>query len=348
LLARRTAVDNFPKMEEFLMNRSTPGLLISKSIDGFLKFKTAEGLSQRTIASYEFTLKHWLKHIGDRSVSEIQASDLTGYLAWLRTEYKPVRFNGSNEPLSAKSIRNVWVTFRSFFGWLHVEFKYSNPSIEIAAPKFQKCPVETFAKEDIEKILKACVFSRETKTEERKKFVMHRPSANRDQAIILTLLDSGLRATELCSLTINDIDLKTGKVTIRHGVMGGAKGGKGRTVYLGKVARKAVWRYLAGREDGDDLSAPLFISRADRPFNKDSLRVLINRLGDRAEVKKTYPHKFRHTFAITYLRSGGDVFTLQSLLGHGSLEMVRHYAQIAEVDVEQAHRKASPADNMRL
>jgi len=93
---------------------------------------------------------------------------------------------------------------------------------------------------------------------------------------------------------------------------------------------------------------PLFISHADRAFNKDSLRVLINRLGDRAEIKKAYPHKFRHTFSITYLRSGGDVFTLQSLLGHGSLDMVRHYAQIAEVDVEQAHRKASPADNMRL
>jgi integrase/recombinase XerD len=330
------------------MNRSSPGLSISKSIDGFLKFKTAEGLSQSTIASYEYMLNHWLKYIGDRSVSEIQASDLIGYLAWLRTEYKPVRFNGSKEPLSAKSIRNVWVTFRSFFGWLHVEFKYTNPAIEIAAPKFQTHPVETFTKEDVEKILKACVFSRESQTEERKKFVMRRPSANRDQAIVLMLLDTGLRATELCSLTINDVDLKTGKVTIRHGVIGGAKGGKGRTVYLGKVARKAVWRYLVGREDGDDPRAPLFISQADRPFNKDSLRVLINRLGARAEVQKAYPHKFRHTFAITYLRSGGDVFTLQSLLGHGSLDMVRHYAQIADMDVEQAHRKASPADNMRL
>jgi len=330
------------------MNRSSPGLLISKSIDGFLKFKTAEGLSLRTITSYEYTLNHWLNYISDRSVSEIQASDLTGYLAWLRTEYKPVRFNGSTEPLSAKSIRNVWITFRSFFGWLHVEFKYPNPAIEIPAPKFQIHPVEAFTKEDVEKIMKACVYSRESQTEQRKKFVMHRPSANRDQAIVLTLLDSGLRATELCSLTINDVDLKTGKVTIQHGVIGGAKGGKGRTVYLGKVTRKAVWRYLAGREDGEDSQAPLFISQADRPFNKDSLRVLINRLGARAEVKKTYPHKFRHTFAITYLRSGGDIFTLQSLLGHGSLDMVRHYAQIADVDVEQAHRKASPADNWRL
>ena len=108
--ARRTAVDIFPEMEEFLtrlctfgVNRSSPGtskskvsLSLSKAIDGFLKFKTAEGLSQRTITSYEFTLGHWLKYIGDREVSEIQSSDLTGYMAWLRTEYKPRRWNGSS------------------------------------------------------------------------------------------------------------------------------------------------------------------------------------------------------------------------------------------------------------
>jgi hypothetical protein len=110
------------EMEEFLTRLCTLGvdrsslctskskvsLSLAKAIDGYLKFKTAEGLRPRTITSYEFTLGHWLDYIGDRVVSEIQASDLTGYMAWLRAEYKPVRFNGSKEPLSAKSIRNVW------------------------------------------------------------------------------------------------------------------------------------------------------------------------------------------------------------------------------------------------
>lgn len=337
------------------MNRSTLSssnkkftLSISKAIDGFLKFKVAEWLSQRTVDSYEYYLNQWMNHIGDQDVAKIKSSDLTNYLAWMRTEYKPKRWNGNEDPLSAKSLRNVYIALRAFYTWLNKEFNLPNPAKEITPPKFPQHVIQTFSKEDIEKLIKACIYSREAQTEQRHKFVMRRPSANRDQAIVLTLLDTGLRATELCSLTVEDVDLKTGKVNVRHGVGGGAKGGKGRVTYLGKVARKAVWRYLATREDGSDPKAPLFISAGDRPFNRDSLRILIRRLGERAQITHVHPHKFRHTFAITYLRSGGDVFTLQSLLGHGSLDMVRHYAQIAEVDVENAHRKASPVDNWRL
>ncbi|MDR3576068.1 MAG: site-specific integrase [Anaerolineaceae bacterium] len=73
---------------------------------------------------------------------------------------------------------------------------------------------------------------------------MKRPTANRDSAILLTLLDTGLRAIEACMLNIGNIDVKTGKIEVKHGVIGGAKGGKGRTVYLEKSARRAVWRYL--------------------------------------------------------------------------------------------------------
>jgi integrase/recombinase XerD len=337
------------------MNRSTLSssnkkftLSISKAIDGFLKFKVAEGLSQRTVDSYEYYLNQWMNHIGDQDVAKIKSSDITNYLAWMRTEYKPKRWNGNEDPLSAKSLRNVYIALRAFYTWLNKEFNLPNPAKEITPPKFPQHVIQTFSKEDIEKLIKACIYSREAQTEGRHKFVMRRPSANRDQAIVLTLLDTGLRATELCSLTVEDVDLKTGKVNVRHGVGGGAKGGKGRVTYLGKVARKAVWRYLATREDGSDPKAPLFISAGDRPFNRDSLRILIRRLGERAQITHVHPHKFRHTFAITYLRSGGDVFTLQSLLGHGSLDMVRHYAQIAEVDVENAHRKASPVDNWGL
>ena len=149
-------------------------------------------------------------------------------------------------------------------------------------------------------------------------------------------------------MKIGDVDLQDRQGADQAWRDGGAKGGKGRTVYLGKAARRAVWRYLAEREDGEDPDAPLFLVKYDRPMNKNALRLVIKHLGKKAGVKKCHPHRFRHTFAITYLRSGGDVFTLQALLGHSTLDMVQHYARIAEIDVEQAHKRASPADNWRL
>jgi integrase/recombinase XerD len=330
------------------MNHSPLGLKLSKALSGFLQYKTAESLSPNTLLTYEHYVKVWLAHTGDKDLSEFTTADLREFFAWLRTEYKPGRFNGSTAPLSPKSLRNTWVALCSFWTWASTEFNLTNPMKGIPAPRFEFPPIEPFTKEEVEKLLKAAEYCREANTERRKKFSMRRSTARRDRAIILFLLDTGLRANELCSLTIADLDPKTGRVQVKHGTLGGAKGGKGRFVYLGKAGRNAMWRYLADREDGEDPQAPLFCDRLSRAIKKDHLRQLLHYMGKRAAVQKTYPHKFRHTFAITYLRNGGDLFTLQSLLGHSSLEMVQHYARIAEVDVEQMHRRASPADNWHL
>lgn len=74
---------------------------------------------------------------------------------------------------------------------------------------------------------------------------------------------------------------------------------------------------------------------------------MLNTIGKNAGVEKVYPHRFRHTFAIQFLRNGGNVALLKELLGHESIEMVMRYAKIAEQDIANAPAH-SPADNWRL
>jgi integrase/recombinase XerD len=322
-------------------------LNVSKATIGFLQYKSAEGLSPVTVSGYERDLKLWIEFVGDMDIVEVETTEILSFMNYLRTGYVPRRITGDNSrKLAPKTVYNIYVSLASFFTWASREFNLNNPMKSIPRPRVpEDAPVEPFKKEEIELLIKACDFCEEAVTDRRRKFIMQRSTSKRDKAILLTLLDTGLRASELCALRVEDVDMRSGKVRIRAGEAGKAKGGKGRIVYMGKSARRFLWRYLAEREDGEDPDAPLFIGKFHRPFNRDALRQLINSLGGKVGVKKCHPHRFRHTFAITYLRSGGDIFTLKALLGHGSLDMVEHYARIAEVDIEPAHRKASPADN---
>ena len=109
--------------------------------------------------------------------------------------------------------------------------------------------------------------------------------------------------------------MKTGKIRIRPGEAGKAKGGKGRVVYMGKSARTFVWRYLAEREDGEDPDAPLFLGKFHRAFNSGCSPADDQFTWSQSWHQEMPSPQFRHTFAITYLRSGGDIFTLKLCLG---------------------------------
>jgi integrase/recombinase XerD len=312
---------------------------LANLLTGFYLAKQAEGCSPNTIIEYKKDFAHfarWCRAQGKTDPATLAASDLRAFLAHLRTEP-----NGRGKPLAAKTVYNCWAALRSFYKWLAEEAGAPNPMAMVPAPRVPEPVIEPLTREEVAAILKACEGCREAKTKGRAVFSMRRDTATRDRAIVLVLLDAGLRASELCNLTIGDVDLATGKVLVRCG-----KGGKGRIVYLGKMARRAVWKYLAGRQTKAD--EPLFLTREGRALNPDRLVKLFANLGERAGVVNLHPHRLRHAFATEFLRNGGNLLGLQRLLGHSSLEMVRRYAAIAEADLAKAHETGSPADKWRL
>ncbi len=170
-----------------------------------------------------------------------------------------------------------------------------------------------------------------------------RPTALRDRAILLALVDTGVRSSELCNLKVGDFDVTRDQLRIRQG-----KGAKDRFVYVGAVTSKAIWKYLAGRKPAAKAPDALFATRTGTHMDRNALDNLIEACAKRAGVEHAYPHGFRHTFAITFLRNGGSSPELQALLGHEKLNTVNIYVRLAQVDLQEAKKRASPADNWQL
>lgn len=160
-------------------------------------------------------------------------------------------------------------------------------------------------------------------------------------AILLTLIDTGIRASELLQLDIDDFNPVQGSLLIRHG-----KGDKTRTVYAGKKARKTIHSYLAHREDDTDA---LFVSMdTSTRLTYSGLRWIVLNCSKAARIKMRGIHTFRRLYALTMLRNGVDVITLSRLMGHSDLQVLKRYLAQTDDDLREAHIRASPVDNARL
>jgi integrase/recombinase XerD len=161
----------------------------------------------------------------------------------------------------------------------------------------------------------------------------------RDKAIVLLLVDSGLRRFETANLNRGDVDFHTGLVRVRSG-----KGRKDRSTVIGATTRRALLAYrrtLVHRDDRD----PLIQSRDGQRLSGNALLTMCRRLTKRTGIKVT-PHALRRTFAILSLRSGMSPLHLQALGGWEGFDMVKHYAQMVDDDLLQAHTEHSPIDNL--
>lgn len=312
-------------------------MILSKAIEGYL-LDAAVSLSPKSVRLYRLYLGLFTGYCGDPEVESINAQQLKTYMVFLQTSYVPHRPSGSKEKLSPSAVDNHWKCLRSFFRWAEGAIELKRPDLTLPRPKFQLPQLVPFSQDDVNKLLKAIEWSREIHNETGKVFRRHRPRWRRDKALLLLFLDTGLRVGEVSRLKTQDLHLDTGEILVAP-FSSGIKS-RPRFVYLGSSAKRAVWAYLA--ENPHQPDASLFSPSTNR------LRLIVKEWGNLAGVPDCHPHRFRHTFAIEYLRNGGDIMTLQRILGHTSLDMVQHYLHLVQSDVERVHRLASPSDHWKL
>jgi site-specific recombinase XerD len=216
---------------------------------------------------------------------------------------------------------------RTFFSWLtRHEFIPSNPFAKVKNIKVPQKVTQPFSQEDILRLLALC-----------------NPSTHkgaRDRALILVLLDTGLRAGELTSLQLEDIDFQSQRIHVRHG-----KGNKQRVVRIGHEAGQVLQHYL-DHFRGTELG-PVFLTCRRRPLCRTAMRTIFQRLGKQASIPKVHPHRFRHTFATWAIELQAREIDVQFLLGHSTPAMLRRYTATYDAEkAAQAHALFSPADRL--
>ncbi len=309
------------------MNNNT--LTLARVFEGYLLHLEARRLSANTIATYRYAFAKLTAAIpADRPLDAITGDHIALALA-------------AQDTLSNKTLLNVHAAWSAFWTWaMQQGFAVANPVEAVERPKPEKREIIPFSRDDVVALLKACDKTKTYTRPGKRDCANARPTAQRDHAMLLILLDTGLRASELCDLRVRDADMGNRYIVVQ------GKGNKERLLPMDAATMQALWKYLAPRETRP--TDPLFVTTEGNPLDRQQLRHLLDRLGERAKINNVHPHRFRHTFAINYLRNGGDVYTLQRLLGHTTLDMVKRYLAIAQADVQAAHRKASPVANWKL
>jgi len=288
--------------------------------DAFLVDRRAANMADGTLKFYHAKLTNFQAFCETQAITQIDQltpSNIREYLIYLE-----------NTGHTSGGIHAHYRTVKTFLRWYADEFEpvnWRNPIAKVKPPKVEQELLEPANEGDLQAMLATCTG---------KSF-----ADLRDKAIILTLMDTGLRANELVSLDLADIDLIRGDMLVRQG-----KGRKPRTVFVGKRTRKALRAYKLARTSTDSA---LFVTYEGERLEYEGLRAIIIRRAVKADVETPSLHSFRRYFALEYLRAGGDIFTLQKLMGHADLQILRRYLNQLDEDLERGHAQFGPVDRMR-
>lgn len=298
-----------------LAKLKTPQLDFHFILSEFLLSRQADGISPRTLEDYRRHVSSFLR--ASPNISDYDSL----YKATIKYFSQPC----------SPGYRNIKLRYlRAFFNWC-VEKGYI-PANPVAGIKK--------AKEDIDNI-------RHVSLEEVKKLLQQPDKKTytglRDYCLMLVQIDTGVRPGELLQVRVSDLSLESREIRIRPEV---AKTRVGRTLIITPFTAQQIARFLRIRPEywGDDV--PLFASENGLAMDEKHWAKRVRQYCKKAGVKVT-PYGLRHTFAIEFLKAGGDPFSLQRILGHADLTMTRRYVRLSQDDIREVHEKASPVQKLQ-
>ena len=298
---------------------NSPADDLSVAISSYLSFCRSKNLADSTINRYyRYRLRAFAEYCAAQGVSpaprDITASLIREFLIHEGKDKSPGTANHS------------FTTLRAFFNFLVEDgFLATTPMTGVRRMKVRRKVIQTFSLEQIETMLATCG----------RDFL-----GIRDRAIVIMLLDTGLRVAELCGLTLDDISWSEQTVFVL------GKGNVERIVPFSSTTRQAITKYLTRR--GELECKNLFVTYYGDPMTRHRVYKVIDTMGERAGITgvRCSPHTLRHTSAVHMARAGMDLFSLQKLLGHRDLATTRKYCELSDADVAKQHRLFSPADRL--
>lgn len=300
---------------------ATSEVTFSRASEAFRLRCRAQNLSPLTCGWYAQILELFGRFLEAQEVSlvrEVTPDLIRLYLDELRSRN------------SSGTIARTYGALRCFFGFLSRERLIpQNPFMLVEKPRMERKLVQPLSLDQARLLLSA---------PNQKRFI-----GQRIWTMMVLILDSGLRLAEVISLRTDRINFEGNVLRVI------GKGNKEREVPFGATSKQALWNYVLRRGDipGQDL---LFVNQYGERLCRRWVDRAFKRLGEKVCIKgvRVSPHTLRHTFATQYIMNGGDAFSLQQILGHSTLEMVKVYVGLANRDVALLHQRFSPIERMGL
>lgn len=294
--------------------------LVSDAVADFLLDRRSRNLSPRTLQFYELELglfRRFLDGLGVVRLGDVSSLVVRRWLVDLA------------ERRSAGGVHASYRALKALLRWCWLEYDCAGrcPVDRVVPPRRPKALLDPVPIATVQALLDTCTSSGFLDV--------------RDRALLAVLLDTGLRAEELLSLSKGDLG-DGGRVVVEHG-----KGGKGRVVFLVPAVLAVVRRYLRFCTVVPPEGA-LWINAVGRPLRYGGLVSMVRRRSAAAGVDAPSLHSFRRAFALGALRRGADVPSLRLLMGHESTEVLVRYLALDAGDLAGVHGQVSPALGLKL